>query len=579
MRRAKARHDRLFGRYYRRAGGALARIGIMHPRFAGLWLIFSVVLLSSAVLAQSCRGDIVSYPPSVSIVAPSTMPITGSAIFAASCADPVGCKRIVFAVDGVTIATIKAEPFTVSFDTTVLLDVNNPHTLTATATNTFGLPATTRASFTTNNGTTPAARTFYIATNGKDANPGTAAQPWATPNHALRCGDTIVLQPGTYTNPFANWGHVWSCPSASGYYFANLVCNGPYVQSCLFTNSVAGTSIMVVNSSNWLVRGVTAVNNVQYGGCFGGWTAGVAYIAFVNVYAKNCGAGTGTSGQDYVAYVGSLFYGGAGLGGQCFSNLSIFQPKNFDSQSGTHVFIGGSFFINASNSLNCTDGEGLIFDRWDINHYTGQGVVEQSLFIGNCSEAWEVLGSYGGPLYFTQSTTWSNGKTCNSGSGGGSEILLSFTGSGCCVTIDRDIAVGTAASVGLWNGKTLVNYPFYTVLNSFFSRVTLSNSYIWNSAAPQYVQAKDGQFPPTQTNITNADPGFASPTPVTTAPDCSTAATVLACVAAIRANFVPSGRAAAFGYQPPGACSPDPLYPAWLKGAIPDGLLTKPCGY
>ena len=240
-----------------------------------------------------------------------------------------------------------------------------------------------------------------------------------------------------------------------------------------------------------------------------------------------------TNGTDYVAYVGSLFYGGAGLGGQCFSNLSIFQPKNFDSQSGTHVFIGGSFFINASNSLNCTDGEGLIFDRWDINHYTGQGVVEQSLFIGNCSEAWEVLGNYGGPLYFTQSTTWSNGKTCNSGSGGGSEILLSSTGSGCCVTIDRDIAVGTAASVGLWNGKTLVNYPFYTVLNSFFSRVTLSNSYIWNSAAAQYVQAKDGQFPPTQTNITNAD-RLASPTPVTTAPDCRTAATVLACVASIR---------------------------------------------
>ena len=137
--------------------------------------------------------------------------------------------------------------------------------------------------------------------------------------------------------------------------------------------------------------------------------------------------------------------------------------------------------------------------------------------------------------------------------------------------------------------KPLPLVPYRTVLKlerrlSHEGRVsvsgnTLSNSYIWNSAAPQYVQAKDGQFPPTQTNITNADPGFASPTPVTTAPDCSTAATVLACVAAIRANFVPSGRAAAFGYQPPGACSPDPLYPAWLKGAIPDGLLTKPCGY
>jgi hypothetical protein len=546
------------------------------------WLCFAALSLATPATAPAqgarCGGGVCS-PPAVAIVAPAATPVVGTATLAASCTDPSGCQQVVFAIDGVTITTVKAAPFTTTFDTTVLLDASNPHTLTATATNALGLAASTSLRFNTNNDATAAPRDFYVAANGHDSNPGTASAPWATPSHAVRCGDNVHLRAGTYTNPFRNvWGHVWSCPSPTGYYFANLICDGPYVQSCLFSNRAVGTSIMVINSNNWLVRGVTAVNAVMWGGCFGSET-GVAYIAFINVYAKNCGAGAGTNATDYVAYVGSLFYGGAGLGGQCFSNLSIFQPKNFDSQSGTHVFIGGSFFINASNALNCTDGEGLIFDRWDINHYTGQGVVEQSLFIGNCSEAWEVLGSYGGPLYFTQSTTWSNGKTCNSGSGGGSEILLSSTGSGCCVTIDRDIAVGTAASVGLWNGKTLINYPFYTVFNSFFSRVTLSNSYIWNSAAPQYVQAKDGQFPPTQTNITNADPGFASPTPVTTAPDCSTAATVLACVAAIRANFVPSGGAAAFGHQPPGACSPDPLYPAWLKGSIPDGLLTKPCGY
>ncbi len=44
-------------------------------------------------------------------------------------------------------------------------------------------------------------RTFYVAPNGNDANPGTRAQPWASPAYGcsqLRAGDTLVLLPGTY---------------------------------------------------------------------------------------------------------------------------------------------------------------------------------------------------------------------------------------------------------------------------------------------------------------------------------------------------------------------------------------------
>ncbi len=46
-----------------------------------------------------------------------------------------------------------------------------------------------------------AGRTFYVATHGSDANPGTREQPWRTPAYGaqqLQPGDTLVILPGTY---------------------------------------------------------------------------------------------------------------------------------------------------------------------------------------------------------------------------------------------------------------------------------------------------------------------------------------------------------------------------------------------
>jgi hypothetical protein len=48
------------------------------------------------------------------------------------------------------------------------------------------------------------ATTYYVATTGKDSNPGSANQPWATLSHAAAAastpGDTVVVMNGTYSN-------------------------------------------------------------------------------------------------------------------------------------------------------------------------------------------------------------------------------------------------------------------------------------------------------------------------------------------------------------------------------------------
>ena len=93
--------------------------------------------------------------------------------------------------------------------------------------------------FNTNNGTI-APKTYYISTTGRDSNPGTSGSPWLTPNHAVRCGDTVHLAPGTYTQTFdSNWGQVWSCPTAAGLYFAKMVCDGTNLAACRFVNTVS----------------------------------------------------------------------------------------------------------------------------------------------------------------------------------------------------------------------------------------------------------------------------------------------------------------------------------------------------
>ncbi|MBU6402506.1 MAG: DUF1565 domain-containing protein, partial [Verrucomicrobia bacterium] len=63
------------------------------------------------------------------------------------------------------------------------------------------------------------AATYYVSTQGSDANPGTASQPWRTITYAYRLagpGVTILVAPGTYTDYTSGWGlHLGASGTAS----------------------------------------------------------------------------------------------------------------------------------------------------------------------------------------------------------------------------------------------------------------------------------------------------------------------------------------------------------------------------
>ena len=60
---------------------------------------------------------------------------------------------------------------------------------------------------------------------------------------------------------------------------------------------------------------------------------------------------------------------------------------------------------------------------------------------------------------------------------------------------------------------------------------------------------------------------------------CSAAATTTACMATVVSNFTPTAvGTTGKGYQSPGACAPDSLWPTWISiTLIPAGLVQMPC--
>ena len=84
-----------------------------------------------------------------------------------------------------------------------------------------------------------ALHTYYMSPTGSDSATGTSpSTAWASPNHALNCGDVIIMKAGTYS-ALPAWGTVSNCPSRSGgidgtggIYFAVVLCAGPDLGSC-----------------------------------------------------------------------------------------------------------------------------------------------------------------------------------------------------------------------------------------------------------------------------------------------------------------------------------------------------------
>lgn len=438
----------------------------------------------------------------------------------------------------------------------------------------------------------PVGATYYLSPTGNDGNSGLdAAHPWLTHNHAVNCGDIIHVAASTaYTSSnVANgkWGVVSNCPSAGGVYFALSLCDGPSVESCFVNDTTAQG--MRVDASNWAVEGWTASSTV--GACFFATpssAANIHHIAFINDYAKGC-LNNGISsapyfantafGVDYFAVVGAIAYNGAAGGSECYSGFSVYEPKVWDSASGTHIYTAGLFGLNnvdpASGCPGNSDGEGIIFDDWASQQttgiaYTHQGVIEQSLFLGNGSAAVELFSSTSAAMSVTNVTGYGDYQsTVHTGTYNGEGLLSSAQHTTWTNNLFQ-------ASLQTQNGNAVYGFLVGTGVYNADGTNSVSGNYLFgvggNNTSNQGTGFSFG-------SNTTATPNFVNPIVPSSAPDCSAAANVVACMSTVIANFTAQAvGAAGKGYQPPGACTPNANYPGWLKGIVPAGLITKPCG-
>ncbi|MCK5921798.1 MAG: DUF1565 domain-containing protein, partial [Methylococcales bacterium] len=107
----------------------------------------------------------------------------------------------------------------------------------------------------------PSLTTYYVATTGNDANPGTLAQPWATVQHAATtavAGDTVLVRGGSYGErvTIANSGTAGNIIT-----FKNYPDETPILDGTSVTVPGSDNGLFLIDSKNYIrIEGVELRN-------------------------------------------------------------------------------------------------------------------------------------------------------------------------------------------------------------------------------------------------------------------------------------------------------------------------------
>jgi hypothetical protein len=431
------------------------------------------------------------------------------------------------------------------------------------------------------------AATYYLntaANGGRDSNAGTSAgSPWATPSHAVHCGDTIIAGSANYTGTtsfnFGSWGTVTGTHPCVAF----LKCITFATCSVTSNNDPA----MFVTTSHWAIIGFvfsqTGTPSANGYACINVTPPSGVLTDFLiadNVFNGCYGGAVSFAGDDYLAFIANVVYNAAQTSVACSSGISVFEPANYDAAGGTHIYVAqnvsyGNVEPNPCNGGTPTDAEGIIFDTWSANSYTGQGVVENNIAMFNGGRGIEVCSNSLANVVLQYNTVYADFQGTLNNTRYLGEINTGCSDTIKSVTVQRNIAQTTVATV---NSNRV--YAYYVGLGDQTSATNYNVAYSATASYATCLRCTGGLT--IGSGQSNINPSFASaPASIPAAPGCGSFASVPACMASIISDFVPSARATVNrGYQPINStCNHDIYYPQWLVqySSQLSGLVTQAC--
>ena len=483
-----------------------------------------------------------------------------------------------------------------------------------------------------------ALHTYYMSPTGSDSNNGTSpSTPWATPSHAVHCGDVIIAAAGSYAD-LQSFGTVSTCPSTSGgidgtggVYFATLLCGGASVGDCFITtkaNTSGNTKAFDVSANNWAVEG-WYVNTSGHGRAYeADGCGGVAHhIAFINDISANnlqatdtddCGQ-SGSYGVDYFATVGVIAQNSA-QDSICLAAIDVVGPGVFDTAAGTHYFVYGNFsYANANPGCRGTsDTEDYMADTWDYHNVKTQGIFADNIGFDSdrmCIQLfWQNNNADTPTIKIYNNTCFHNNNQTGADNYDG-EINIasnqpSSTNIPWVITLQNNLAYQPLAKSG--GGHNISAFAVYGAVSSLTNGgsgtqnfLRANNSSCGSSFCNSTFDA--GSFGTSSELGTNTytNPAYTNTTDLLAnrvgVPSCTGFATTTACMgwnantstmttASIISDLAPTASGTSGkGYQPPSTtCAANADFPTWLKGIVHlqwngsgltenSGLITKPC--
>jgi hypothetical protein len=370
-------------------------------------------------------------------------------------------------------------------------------------------------------------------------------------------------------------------------------------------DAAAGTHVFITqNFSYGNINGVCGANsNFQ-----GNYTTATSAAA-INATTITLGSTTkATAGWPVDAYLNSSAVASSGAIPQPTLSTGVTTGTTIGLSStivspgvpsGTLVAVGTS-----------TDGEGINFDTWAQNSFTGKTVVKNNIIWHNGNAGWEVFCAgtcaSGLSISFYNNTVYGNVQDYKHDGPGWDVYLNQSTGTFALSMMSNIIQSSVTKPAGSTTngaiGQAGTGEPV-NALATGLAGYTITGNYIIAAAgatcAPNatcdstnsIAQFGGGTY---TTGNTFLNPGLTAPGSLpTTLISCTGQTNSVACAiaAGIVSNVAPTIASTTLGYQPSTTCRPDADYPAFLKGLnylsinISTGVITensglssKPCG-